>query len=92
MSAFLAPSDPEHIYDIWITRERIHSTAPTHYIVPRVCASVLVLTLLRCREDRPDLRIPKSFAQLKALNLLLKKYRDIYPVRIVICYVTTYLL
>jgi len=42
-------------------------------------------------EDRPDLRIPKSFAQLKALNVLLKKYRDIYPVRIVICYVTTYL-
>jgi uncharacterized membrane protein YdjX (TVP38/TMEM64 family) len=37
------------------------------------------------------LRIPKSFAQLQALNQLLKKYRDIYPYRIVICYVTTYL-
>lgn len=44
------------------------------------------------REDRPDLRIPKSFAQLQALNTLLKKYRDIYPYRIVVCYVTTYLL
>ncbi|KDQ57252.1 hypothetical protein JAAARDRAFT_178898 [Jaapia argillacea MUCL 33604] len=42
-------------------------------------------------EDRPDLRIPKSFEQLQALNSLLKKYRDIYPVRIVICFVTTYL-
>ncbi|KAI5117154.1 hypothetical protein M0805_009496 [Coniferiporia weirii] len=42
-------------------------------------------------EDRPALRVPKSFAQLQALNFLLKKYRDIYPVRIVICYVTTYL-
>nr|BAJ10704.1 oxalate transporter [Fomitopsis palustris] len=42
-------------------------------------------------EDRPDLRIPKSFAQLQALNTLLKKYRDIYPYRIVVCYVTTYL-
>ncbi|EIW84128.1 hypothetical protein CONPUDRAFT_99940 [Coniophora puteana RWD-64-598 SS2] len=41
--------------------------------------------------DRPLLRIPKSFAQLQALNGLLKKYRDIYPYRIVICYVTTYL-
>ncbi|PCH42645.1 oxalate transporter [Wolfiporia cocos MD-104 SS10] len=42
-------------------------------------------------EDRPDLRIPKSFAQLQALNTLLKKYRDIYPCRIVVCYVVTYL-
>ncbi|KXN85858.1 Transmembrane protein 41B [Leucoagaricus sp. SymC.cos] len=41
--------------------------------------------------DRPLLRIPKSFAQLQALNGLLKKYRGIYPYRIVICYVTTYL-
>ncbi|KAF5382093.1 hypothetical protein D9615_004212 [Tricholomella constricta] len=41
--------------------------------------------------DRPRLRIPKSFAQLQDLNGLLKKYRDIYPYRIVICYVITYL-
>jgi len=41
--------------------------------------------------DRPLLRIPKSFAQLQDLNFLLKKYRDIYPYRIVICYVITYL-
>ncbi|KAG2017936.1 transmembrane protein [Coprinopsis cinerea AmutBmut pab1-1] len=41
--------------------------------------------------DRPLLKIPKSFAELQALNQLLKKYRDIYPYRIVICYVTTYL-
>lgn len=38
------------------------------------------------------LRIPKSFAQLQDLNQLLKKYRDIYPYRIVVCYVITYLL
>ncbi|KAH7928273.1 hypothetical protein BV22DRAFT_1005263 [Leucogyrophana mollusca] len=42
-------------------------------------------------DDRPLLRIPKSFVQLQALNGLLKKYRDIYPYRIVVCYVTTYL-
>ncbi|KAH9943705.1 oxalate transporter [Amylocystis lapponica] len=41
--------------------------------------------------DRPSLKIPKSFPELQALNTLLKKYRDIYPYRIVICYVTTYL-
>ncbi|KAE9403577.1 hypothetical protein BT96DRAFT_936229 [Gymnopus androsaceus JB14] len=41
--------------------------------------------------DRPMLRIPKSFQQLQDLNALLKKYRDIYPYRIVICYITTYL-
>ncbi|KAK7051101.1 hypothetical protein VNI00_005213 [Paramarasmius palmivorus] len=42
-------------------------------------------------EDRPLLRIPRSFEQLQQLNWLLKKYRDIYPYRIVICYVVTYL-
>ncbi|EKM78151.1 hypothetical protein AGABI1DRAFT_42515 [Agaricus bisporus var. burnettii JB137-S8] len=41
--------------------------------------------------DRPLLRIPKSFSQLQDLNGLLKKYRDIYPYRIVVCYVITYL-
>ncbi|KAF5392158.1 hypothetical protein D9757_001393 [Collybiopsis confluens] len=44
------------------------------------------------REDRPMLRIPKSFEQLQDLNGLLKKYRDIYPFRIVICYIIVYLL
>ncbi|KAJ4495139.1 hypothetical protein C8J55DRAFT_414930 [Lentinula edodes] len=42
-------------------------------------------------KDRPMLRIPKSFEQLQDLNGLLKKYRDIYPYRIVICYITVYL-
>ncbi|KAI0048970.1 hypothetical protein FA95DRAFT_1490047 [Auriscalpium vulgare] len=42
-------------------------------------------------EDRPLLRIPKSFAALQDLNYLLKKYRDIYPFRVVVCYVITYL-
>jgi len=44
------------------------------------------------RDDRPLLRLPKSFAQLQDLNYLLKKYRDIYPFRIFVSYVTTYLL
>jgi hypothetical protein len=51
------------------------------------------LSLMRIiSEDRKDLRIPKSFAQLQALNFLLKKYRDVYPYRIFICYITVYLL
>jgi len=37
------------------------------------------------------LRIPRSFAQLQALNHLLKKYRDIYPFRVFVCYVSVYL-
>jgi len=49
-------------------------------------------TLLFIRADRPLLHIPKSFQQLKDLNALLKKYRDIHPYRILVCYVTTYLL
>jgi hypothetical protein len=55
--------------------------------------SCLPYVLNTChREDRPLLRIPKSFAQLQDLNYLLKKYRDIYPYRIFISYVLTYLL
>ncbi|KAA1467382.1 hypothetical protein DENSPDRAFT_877273 [Dentipellis sp. KUC8613] len=42
-------------------------------------------------EDRPLLRVPKSFQQLQDLNFLLKKYRDIFPYRIFVCYVVTYL-
>jgi len=56
-----------------------------------VLGGVLWLALPTLEEaDRPRLRIPKSFAELKDLNGLLKKYRDIYPYRIVICYVITY--
>ncbi|KAF9520913.1 hypothetical protein BS47DRAFT_1323455 [Hydnum rufescens UP504] len=42
-------------------------------------------------EDRPQLRIPKTFAELQDLNMLLKKYKTIYPFRTVICFVVTYL-
>ncbi len=38
------------------------------------------------------LHIPKSFADLKDLNYLLKKYRDIYPFRVFLSYVLTYFL
>jgi uncharacterized membrane protein YdjX (TVP38/TMEM64 family) len=41
--------------------------------------------------DRPVLKIPKSFTELQALNTLLNKYRHIYPYRIIICYIVTYL-
>jgi uncharacterized membrane protein YdjX (TVP38/TMEM64 family) len=57
-----------------------------------VLGGTLWLTLPPLEQaDRPLLKIPKSFAQLKELNGLLKKYRDIFPFRIVICYVITYL-
>jgi uncharacterized membrane protein YdjX (TVP38/TMEM64 family) len=55
-------------------------------LFPCLAANIII------RVDRPRLRIPKSFAQLQDLNGLLKKYRDIYPYRIVICYIITYLL
>jgi len=42
-------------------------------------------------EDRPLLHVPKSFVELQALNTLLKKYKDIYPFRTVVCFVVTYL-
>jgi len=67
------------------------------------CAAIFILSSLLLggtlwialprveEEDKPALRIPKSFAQLQALNTLLKKYRDIHPYRVVICYVVMYL-
>ncbi|KAF8311075.1 hypothetical protein DL93DRAFT_2032519, partial [Clavulina sp. PMI_390] len=42
-------------------------------------------------DDRPRLRIPKSFDQLKDLNDLLKKYKSIYPFRTLLCFVVVYL-
>ncbi|KAK2463469.1 hypothetical protein APHAL10511_004555 [Amanita phalloides] len=42
-------------------------------------------------DDRTHLKLPRSFEQLQDLNSLLKKYRDIYPYRIVVCYIVTYL-
>ncbi|KAJ6544835.1 hypothetical protein DFH09DRAFT_1040805 [Mycena vulgaris] len=54
--------------------------------------SILWLALPTLEEDdRPKLRLPKSFAQLQDLNGILKKYRDIFPYRIFICFVVTYL-
>ncbi|KAG8907996.1 hypothetical protein FRB99_001162 [Tulasnella sp. 403] len=42
-------------------------------------------------EDRQYLHVPRSFEQLQQLNTLLKKYRSLYPFRIVLCFVITYL-
>ncbi|KAG8970583.1 hypothetical protein FRC03_006712 [Tulasnella sp. 419] len=42
-------------------------------------------------EDRDLLHVPRSFEQLQQLNTLLKKYRSLYPYRIVLCFVITYL-
>ncbi|KAJ7691058.1 hypothetical protein B0H14DRAFT_3664936 [Mycena olivaceomarginata] len=45
-----------------------------------ILSSILWLALPTLEEDdRPKLRIPKSFAQLQDLNGILKKYRDIFP-------------
>ncbi|KAJ7104307.1 hypothetical protein B0H15DRAFT_809420 [Mycena belliarum] len=57
-----------------------------------VLGSILWVALPTLEEDdRPKLRIPKSFGQLQDLNGILKKYRDIFPYRIFICFVVTYL-
>ncbi|KAK7032987.1 hypothetical protein R3P38DRAFT_2920002 [Favolaschia claudopus] len=57
-----------------------------------ILGSILWIALPTLEEDdRPKLRIPKSFQQLQDLNDILKKYRDIYPYRIFICFVVTYL-
>ncbi|KAF7327612.1 hypothetical protein MKEN_00340400 [Mycena kentingensis (nom. inval.)] len=63
------------------------------FIVSSVFLGTLLYIALPTLEDddRPKLRIPKSFAQLQDLNFLLKKYRDSQGLRIFVCYVVTYL-
>ena len=43
-------------------------------------------------QDKPALKIPKSFEQLQALNRLLKKYRSQQGFRILVCWTVIYLL
>ena len=61
-------------------------------VLPGYHCSALAHRAYISREDRDSLRIPKSFIQLQALNQLLKKYRDVYPFRVFVCYVSVYLL
>ena len=42
-------------------------------------------------EDKDKLHIPKNFDDLKTLNTLLKKYRDIHPYRILVTFICVYL-
>jgi len=42
-------------------------------------------------EDRKDLTFPRSFAQLKALDALMQKYRSIYPIRIFLCWASVFI-
>ncbi|KIO34304.1 hypothetical protein M407DRAFT_240633 [Tulasnella calospora MUT 4182] len=61
-----------------------------------VSTALLLLTLKLAlptleEEDRQYLHVPRTFEQLQQLNTLLKKYRSMYPFRIVLCFVITYL-
>ena len=51
----------------------------------------LIIIYVWNSEDKDKLRIPKNFDDLKTLNTLLKKYRDIYPYRILISFICVYL-
>ncbi|KAM5544575.1 hypothetical protein V8D89_001473 [Ganoderma adspersum] len=83
------PSQPSSRKLIWNATVKM---AAIFFLSTAFLGGTLWLALPTLEEqDRPMLKIPKSFAELQALNLLLKKYRDIYPYRIVVCYVTVYL-
>lgn len=69
---------------LWIA---LPTLEPYAYLFP-----FLAFFIPSFRDDRPLLRIPKSFANLQDLNYLLKKYRDIHPFRVFFSYVLTYLL
>ncbi|KAN0093071.1 hypothetical protein V8E55_003855 [Tylopilus felleus] len=98
----LLPQDDTSFYGSTQDSPRPSSTRLLLSAALRMAAIFLVATLLLggtlflalptlSPDDRSLLHIPKSFDDLKVLNGLLKKYRDIYPVRIIICYVITYL-
>ena len=75
---------------LWVALPTLDS-----YVTSNLLSLLAILTYLcpsSIREDRPLLHIPKSFSDLQNLNYLLKKYRDIYPFRVVVSYVVTYLL
>lgn len=57
---------------------------------PLICLSHACVHLNNS-EDKDKLRIPKNFDDLKTLNTLLKKYRNIYPYRILISFICVYL-
>ncbi|KAI0648886.1 oxalate transporter [Trametes meyenii] len=83
-----APSQPSSRRLLWNATLKM---AAIFFISTVLLGGTLWLALPTLEEqDRPMLKIPKSFTELQALNTLLKKYRDIYPYRIVVCYVITY--
>ncbi|TXT05946.1 hypothetical protein VHUM_03707 [Vanrija humicola] len=42
-------------------------------------------------EDRPALKLPRSFADIQALNKLFQKYKEANPTRLLLCGVVSYL-
>ncbi|KAH9945482.1 oxalate transporter [Epithele typhae] len=84
----IQPSQPSNRRLIWNAALKM---AVIFFVSTALLGGTLWLALPTLQEqDRPMLKIPKSFDELKNLNVLLKKYRDIYPYRIVVCYVITY--
>ncbi|WWD19642.1 hypothetical protein CI109_104104 [Kwoniella shandongensis] len=43
------------------------------------------------KEDKGVLKLPRSFADLQALNSLFQKYKNLYPLRLLACGVVSYL-
>ncbi|KAF7330426.1 hypothetical protein MVEN_02481400 [Mycena venus] len=66
-------------------RAASYSMPPSRWHVSSLASTIVLGSILWIalptleEDDRPKLRIPKSFAQLQDLNGILKKYRDIFP-------------
>ncbi|MCO5590168.1 hypothetical protein L7F22_044137 [Adiantum nelumboides] len=61
-----------------------------------ICAALLFLTLYFVlpkidEADRANLKIPRSFEQLKALNAVLQRYKDEYFFRVMFCWIVIYM-
>ncbi|KAK0533310.1 hypothetical protein OC835_003059 [Tilletia horrida] len=89
-----APSDPVEL-SRW-RRQVLLRTGVRLFILFVVCTALLVGTLWIAlptidEKDRPFLKIPKSLADLKALNTVLQHYKNEHYARVALCWIVVYM-
>lgn len=91
------PLDPAYKPLTTAERQQVLLTVATRLaLIFGVCLVGLAITLYvglphLDPADKAGFRVPRSFDELKTLNMLLKKYKDQYNARLLLCWVTVYL-
>lgn len=90
-------STAEELADWRRFRNRTLLRAAMQFVILLVlCAALLTLTLYFVLPkiddaDRPAIKIPRTFEQLKALNAVLQRYKDEYFFRVMFCWTVIYM-